>query len=671
MSTRAVNARRVIGSSAAKSAASTRAVVVHGRFAADSVQTVRLSIAISASACGGGALHGKRLGSRRSSGPRRIALKHEHLHRLRHSLADRSEPTILHYSNRSSEVRRVGRAFSVVQWLESFGLSHALAVTIVALDCGRDPRHFCRRFGTVLHLVGTQSLGPNSRPSRSDARRRQIRLAANAGGRRQARLQRRHDSRPMRIISCFASLRTSHFAAHLSPLWHCRSETRSSPPISTSPPSLSSPSCRAKCLASSWPATVRARSGRSSAAFAKQPRSSATKCRAPCACSCRSCLAGTLNLNTIANNQAGFLWNWYLFHDPFTFAAFWIFFTCATASCKRAPFDLAEAESELVAGFHTEYSRLALVAVLHGRIRQHVCGQRHRHDPLFGRLEHRTLARRPRRIAGPGQHLALGDRKLHQRRRIYRQGLASGFRHDVGALDAAAAAHRSSHDDVLEVSACRSVACCWSACACGNSLFRPSIESVVRYVLTGVCLRHDHDDVPRADADADDGNPAEHVAFLRTGRGAPLSSRLIMTAAAFLFWVIAGVTGVSAVMVLVTQNIVRAAAWFLFTLAGVSGTLLSARRGLCRRHATHCLCRRDAGARRVRRHADGARALRVDEIRRRRMGRDRFWLASFCSALSPEPPSITRGRLNRSKTLDAATSSSTTTQLGHAFPGNP
>ncbi len=68
------------------------------------------------------------------------------------------------------------------------------------------------------------------------------------------------------------------------------------------------------------------------------------------------CVAGSLNLNTIGAQQAGGFWTWNAFHDPFTFAAFFVFFITATASCKRAPFDLAEAESELVAGFHTEYS---------------------------------------------------------------------------------------------------------------------------------------------------------------------------------------------------------------------------------------------------------------------------------------------------------------------------
>ena len=68
------------------------------------------------------------------------------------------------------------------------------------------------------------------------------------------------------------------------------------------------------------------------------------------------CIAGTLNLNTIGAQQQGWFWMWNVFHDPFTFVAFFIFFITATASCKRAPFDLAEAESELVAGFHTEYS---------------------------------------------------------------------------------------------------------------------------------------------------------------------------------------------------------------------------------------------------------------------------------------------------------------------------
>src|SRR3990170_1689815 len=64
-------------------------------------------------------------------------------------------------------------------------------------------------------------------------------------------------------------------------------------------------------------------------------------------------LAGTLSLNGIVINQSGWLWDWYVFQQPL---AFIVFFIAATAEGNRTPFDLTEADSEIVAGFATEYS---------------------------------------------------------------------------------------------------------------------------------------------------------------------------------------------------------------------------------------------------------------------------------------------------------------------------
>ncbi len=65
-------------------------------------------------------------------------------------------------------------------------------------------------------------------------------------------------------------------------------------------------------------------------------------------------LADTLSLTRIVQQQAG-LWN-IAAYPLLLIPGFLIYFACALAEVNRAPFDLPEAESELVSGFHTEYS---------------------------------------------------------------------------------------------------------------------------------------------------------------------------------------------------------------------------------------------------------------------------------------------------------------------------
>ena len=67
-------------------------------------------------------------------------------------------------------------------------------------------------------------------------------------------------------------------------------------------------------------------------------------------------LASSLNMQEIILYQSGGLFNWIIFDNPFMPIVFIIFFVSVLAETNRTPFDLPESESELVAGFVTEYS---------------------------------------------------------------------------------------------------------------------------------------------------------------------------------------------------------------------------------------------------------------------------------------------------------------------------
>ncbi len=68
-------------------------------------------------------------------------------------------------------------------------------------------------------------------------------------------------------------------------------------------------------------------------------------------------MVGSLNLGEIVAAQEGGLWNWFAFSP--LFPMFVVFFISALAETNRLPFDLPEAEGELVAGYNVEYSSMA------------------------------------------------------------------------------------------------------------------------------------------------------------------------------------------------------------------------------------------------------------------------------------------------------------------------
>ena len=88
-------------------------------------------------------------------------------------------------------------------------------------------------------------------------------------------------------------------------------------------------------------------------------------------------ITGSMNLEDIALHQQGGFWHWNIFaldKSIFMPISFIIFFICSVAETNRAPFDMAEAESELVAGFMTEYGSMGFGLFMMGEYLNMVVG---------------------------------------------------------------------------------------------------------------------------------------------------------------------------------------------------------------------------------------------------------------------------------------------------------
>ena len=90
-------------------------------------------------------------------------------------------------------------------------------------------------------------------------------------------------------------------------------------------------------------------------------------------------ITGSMNLQDIVVHQQGGFWHWNIFrlengHFIYMWIGFLIYFTCSVAETNRAPFDMAEAESELVAGYMTEYGSMGFGLFMMGEYLNIVVG---------------------------------------------------------------------------------------------------------------------------------------------------------------------------------------------------------------------------------------------------------------------------------------------------------
>ena len=150
-------------------------------------------------------------------------------------------------------------------------------------------------------------------------------------------------------------------------------------------------------------------------------------------------IVGSLSLQDITMAQYGGLPNWFLFrYFPLMPIAFLVFFTAGLAETNRAPFDIPEAESELVGGFHTEYSGFFFAMFFMAEYTEMFVFSAMATVLFLGGY----LAPHPAL-----QQIGSGPARLVL---DVVQGLVAGLRDDVAALDAAPLARRPAHAHRLE-----------------------------------------------------------------------------------------------------------------------------------------------------------------------------------------------------------------------------